>query len=155
MHRGSVADRPLIHSLPPMRSSLPVATPDATETTTGPDASRVARAISCFTGASTKLTSWPFFAVNVTIVPSGTGLPEQSRTGSVSTRMPLAVRCPLMRKLHGTEATCWTTRRAERSLSEAETCNGPADFPELVRNQAMPSRDCLLCDMGAELFALN
>src|SRR5690349_7138734 len=145
----------LVHSFPPMRSSLPVATPDAAETTTVPDTIRAARATSCFTGASTKLTSWPFLAVKVTMVPSGTGLPEQSRTGSVSTRMSFAVRCPLIRKLQGSEATCWTTLRAARSLIEADTCNGPADFPELVRNQAMPSRDCTLCDAGAEFFEIN
>ena len=87
--------------------------------TTGPVAMICARATPCLIGASTVLVSFPPFAVNVTTVPSGTGLPEQSRTGSVSTTIPLFVRCPLMRRLQGSEATCCTTRRTFRSLMEA------------------------------------
>src|SRR4051812_36335585 len=71
------------HSFPPTRNSLPIATPDAAEITTDPLARIVARATSCLTGASTELVSLPPLAVKVTTVPSGTGFPEQSRTGSV------------------------------------------------------------------------
>ena len=89
-------------------------------------------------GASTLLLVFSLLAVNVTIVPSGTGLPEQSRTGSVSTTMPLEVRWPLMRRLHGSDATCCTARREVTALRAAFTCRMPVFFPELVRNHAIP-----------------
>src|SRR5215469_1989325 len=127
------------HSCPPRRISFPITTPEAADTTTGPLAKIRARATSCLMGASTVLVSFPFFAVNVTIVPSGTGLPEQSRTGSVSTITPRDVRWPLIRKRHGSDATCSTTLRPVTGLSEAVTCRAPADLPELVRNHATPS----------------
>lgn len=65
--------------------------------------------MSCLIGASTVLISFPFLAVKVTIVPSGTGFPWQSWTGSVSTMNPFAVRWPLIRKLQGSDATSCTT----------------------------------------------
>src|SRR5579872_1035272 len=144
------------YSFPPRRSSFPIATPDAAEIETGPFARMVARATSCLTGASTEPVSPPLFAVNVTTVPSGTGLPEQSRTGSVSTTMPLGVLSPLMRKLHGTEATsCTTLRVLMSSVMDAVICSGPADFPELVRNQAMPSCVSEVREVDEAPFAFN
>ena len=63
--------------------------------------------------ASTVLLPWASVEVKVTMVPSGTGLPEQSRIGSVRTRMPFLLGSALMRMLQGSEATCCTTRRTE------------------------------------------
>src|SRR6266536_3207457 len=60
-----------------------------------------------------------------------------------------------MRNLHGSEATCCTTRRADTSLIEATTCNAPADLPEFVWNHAMPACVGTLCDTGGTPFALN
>jgi len=76
--------------------------------------------------------------VKLTIVPSGTGLPAQSRTGSVSTRTPFAVRCALIRRLQGSEATNCTTRVSVSRPALAVTCSGPAWWPEFVRTQAIP-----------------
>jgi hypothetical protein len=78
-------------------------------------------------------------AVKVTMVPSVTGFPAQSWTGSVCTRMPADVRCPLMRKLQGSEATCCTARFADKSSSVAFTCTSPDALPDVVRNHATPS----------------
>src|SRR5579862_892854 len=88
------SDRMLILSYhcAPRRISFPITTPDAADITTGPSAISCARATPCLIGASTVLVSFPSLAVNVTTVPSGTGLPAQSRTGSVSTTTPFAVR---------------------------------------------------------------
>src|SRR5207302_4838741 len=129
---------------PPTRTSFPMTTPEAAEITTGPVVVIRACATSCLIGASTVLVSLPFFAVNVTTVPSGTGFPEQSRTGSVSTLMPLEVRWALIWSRHGSDATCCTALLALTSLIDAATCTAPADLPELVRNQATPFWVCPL-----------
>src|ERR1043166_1806272 len=85
----------------------------------------------------------PFLSVwmKVTIVPSGTGLPLQSRIGSVSTMILLAVRpATRMVKWHGSAATCCTTRFTSASPTEATNCAAPAFEAELLLVQATPSR---------------
>ena len=61
-------------------------TPDATEMVAGPAVFKVARATPFLMGASTVLVPLLSAAVKVTTVPSETGFPVQSRTGSVSNR---------------------------------------------------------------------
>src|SRR6266700_710142 len=118
---------------------LPITTPEATDMTARDEAVIWARATPCLMGASTVLFPVLSVLVKVTIVPSGTAFPEQSRTGSVSTTMPLAVRWTLMRRLQGSDATCRTTRRTLMSPAEAISWTVPATLPDLMRNHATPS----------------
>src|SRR5579864_4814079 len=106
-------------------------------------------------GASTELFPPAPLALKVTMVPSGIGFPEQSRTGSVSTCIPLAVRCPFMRKLQGSEATCCSARVADTEPIVATTCTLPADLPELVRNHATPFWLGTARDKSCELPAVS
>src|SRR6476661_7221358 len=88
--------------------------------------------------------------MNVTIVPSGTGLPLQSRMGSVSTTTLLLVRpATCMRKLrsHGSAATCWTTRVTEVSPAEATNCAAPAFGADALLIHATP---CLLVTLRVD-----
>src|SRR5579863_2374033 len=80
------------HGCAPTRTSFPITTPEAAEIEVAPEASICACAIPRLMGASTELFPFALVAVKVTIVPSGTGLPAQSRTGSVCTEMPTLVR---------------------------------------------------------------
>src|SRR5215467_8312137 len=86
--------------------------------------------------------------MKVTIVPSGTALPEQSRTGSVSTTMFSFVRCATcMRRLplHGSAATCCTTRRCETFPTDATNCVAPSLCPEEASIHAAPLRLVTVC----------
>src|ERR1700681_375878 len=81
--------------------------------------------------------------MKVTIVPSGTGLPLQSRMGSVSTTTLLFARparrmCKL--RSQGSAATCCTTRRTEVSPTDATNCAAPAFAADELLVQATPSR---------------
>src|SRR5438270_4308028 len=80
-----------LHYLPPTCSSLPSTTPAATVMVALSDAGSSARAVPFLMRASTVLLPVLSFWMNVTMVPSGTGLPLQSRIGSVSTM----VYCPV------------------------------------------------------------
>ena len=79
--------------------------------------------------------------VNVTMVPSGTGLPAQSRMGSVCTRIPFLSRWARMRMLQGSDATSCTTRRTEAVPLEATNCAGPSFFDESNLVYATPPFD--------------
>src|SRR5438067_10538567 len=98
-----------LHRAPPQCSSFPRTTPEATVIVAFGAAGRSARATPRFTRASTVLRPRESVWMKVTIVPSGTGLPLQSRTGSVSTTMPSFVGWARKRRLHGSDATCCTT----------------------------------------------
>src|SRR5581483_8341811 len=132
-----------LHYLPPTCSSLPSTTPAATVMVALSEAGSSARAISFLMRASTVLLPVLSVWINVTIVPSGTGLPLQSRMGSVSTVIMLP-ECPAtcMRKLRsqGSAATCCTTRSTEVSPAEATNCADPALAAELLSVQATPER---------------
>src|ERR1700756_873362 len=71
------------YSVPPMRSSLPIATPEATEIVASPSAGISTLATPRLIGASTVVLPVTSTLLKVTTVPSGTALPLQSRTGSV------------------------------------------------------------------------
>src|SRR5581483_2886665 len=91
--------------------------------------------------ASTVLLPVLSFWVKVTIVPSGTALPVQSRTGSVSTIIRSRVRwLTCIRKLHGCDATCWITRRTEMFPTEATNWAAPSRGADEVSIQATPLR---------------
>src|SRR5450432_2898811 len=80
--------------------------------------------------------------MKVTIVPSGTGLPLQSRMGSVSTTTLLfarPARCICKLRSHGSAATCCTTRSTEASPTEATNCAAPAFGADELLVQATPS----------------
>src|SRR6185437_1477661 len=132
-----------LHYLPPTCSSLPSTTPAATVMVALSEAGNSARAMSFLMRASTVLLPVLSVWINVTIVPSGTGLPLQSRMGSVSTVIMLPV-CPAtcMRKLRsqGSAAACCTTRSTEVSPAEATNCADPALAAELLSVQATPER---------------
>src|SRR5437879_481856 len=84
------------------------------------------------------------------MVPSGTGLPEQSLIGSVSTSMLDPAGWTFMRKLQGSDATCCTTRRAETSPTEAVNWAAPSCLPEAALIHATP----FLVVTGREVAAL-
>src|SRR5581483_2186402 len=99
------------HSPPPQRTSLPSVTPEATEIVLPGTAGSTARATPFFTRASTVERPWPgSLEMKVTMVPSGTAFPEQSRTGSVSAISPSFSLCTLKRRLQGSDAVSSTTR---------------------------------------------
>src|SRR6185369_5326825 len=106
-------------------------------------------------GASTVLLPLELLAVKLTMVPSGTTLPEQSWTGSVSTRMPFDTCCALIRKLQGSDATSCKTRCAEMSFTDAVSWAMPALFPEPERNQATPKRVGIERENKLALLAVN
>src|SRR5262249_8512715 len=135
------------HFSPPTCSSLPSTTPAATEIWAPPAAGNSARATPLRMRASTVLRPAESVCVKVTIVPSGTGLPVQSRMGSVSTTRP-ALLCwaMCMRRLQGSDATCCTTRRTDVSPSVATNCAAPAFRAEELLTQATPLRLVTLCD---------
>src|SRR5437764_2588343 len=110
---------PKTHFPPPMCSSLPSTTPEATDMVALSESGNSARAMSRLMRASTVLRPAESTAVKVTMVPSGSGLPEQSFTGSVCTTMARSVREAVMRRLQASHATCCTTRRTDPSLSSA------------------------------------
>src|SRR6185312_12317622 len=83
-----------LHCLPPTCSSFPSTTPAATVIVALSDAGSSARAMSFLMRASTVLLPVLSVWIKVTIVPSGTGLPLQSRIGSVSTIVFWAVGRP-------------------------------------------------------------
>src|SRR5215470_9864716 len=74
-----------LHCFPVTFSSFPVTTPDATRMRALPSTGICTRAIPRFTGASTVVLPVLSVLVKLTTVPSGTGLPLQSRIGSVAT----------------------------------------------------------------------
>src|SRR5262245_55023693 len=81
--------------------------------------------------------------MKVTMVPSGTGFPLQSRIGSVATVILSAVRpATRIRRLrsHGSAATCCTTRLMETLFVDATNCAAPAFVAELLLVQATPER---------------
>ena len=84
------------------------------------------------------------------MVPSGTGLPLQSRMGSVSTTTRLFA-CPAtcMRRLHGSAATCCTTRRTSVPLTDVTNCAAPAFGADELLVQATPSRLVTLLEVPA------
>src|SRR5207253_5087097 len=134
---------PKTHFPLPICSSLPSTTPEATEMAALSESGSSARAISRLMRASTVLRPLGSTSMKVTMVPSGSELPEQSFTGSVSTTMARSVRWALMRKLQASAATCCTTRRTEASSSLAPgrlatNCAAPCVLPEFMRVQAMP-----------------
>src|SRR5689334_5034621 len=78
--------------------------------------------------------------MKVTIVPSGTGLPLQSRIGSVSTTVRLFARPAIcMRRLHGSAATCCITRWTVVSPTVATNWAAPTLGAEELLIQATPS----------------
>src|SRR5450759_3780719 len=98
------------------------------------------RATPFLMGASTVVRPSLSNLVNVTIVPSGTEFPRQSRTGSVcsTTRSPLcsADAC----SLQGSAATCCTTLRSDSCPRDALICTAPSLGPEFRRVHATPLR---------------
>src|SRR6185437_7128073 len=128
------------HCCPPTFTSLPMTTPEATEMVAGPGILSSTCAISFLTGTSTVLSPAGLLAVKVTTVPSETGLPLQSRTGAVCTRIPLGLRSALICRWQASEPTCWMTRASSIPSSAATNCALPALLPEFIRIQAAPSR---------------
>src|SRR5262249_35391324 len=88
------------------RISFPITTPVATESTAPSTAGRSALATSRFNGASTVDFVPLLVSVKVMTVPSGTGLPRQSRTGSVSRVIRSFDGFALIFRLQGSPATC-------------------------------------------------
>src|SRR5215467_3770313 len=89
--------------------------------------------------------------MKVTMVPSGTGLPLQSRIGSVATVILSADRpATRMRRLRsqGSAATCCTTRLTEVFSAEATNWAAPALVAELLLVQATPERLVTLLEMA-------
>src|ERR1044071_324899 len=82
-----------LHYLPPTCSSLPSTTPAAMVMVALSEAGSSARAVPFLMRESTVLLPLLSVWIKVTIVPSGTGLPLQSRIGSVST-ITLFPSCP-------------------------------------------------------------
>src|SRR6478609_6889697 len=82
-----------LHYLPPTCSSLPRTTPAAMVIVALSEAGSSARAVPFLMRESTVLLPLLSVWMKVTIVPSGTGLPLQSRIGSVST-INLLPSCP-------------------------------------------------------------
>src|SRR5438309_2091910 len=114
------------HGRPPTLSSFPVTTPDATVIRDGPDTGSSTRATPFFTGASTVVFPLGPTCVKLTTVPSGTALPLQSRTGSVSTTSFFPAGCAWMRRLQASEATCRTIRTSLLPPTEAPILVGPS-----------------------------
>src|SRR5215469_5711116 len=137
-----------LHRLPPNLTSLPATTPEATVMVAPGTAGNSAWATPRLTRASTVERVWPSLSTNVTMVPSGTGFPLQSRTGSVSTSTPFFAGAAWKRRSQGSEATCCTTRRTCVSPTDATNCAAPAFRAESSRVQAMPSCDCTLRASG-------
>src|SRR3954454_15235326 len=104
-----------------------------------------------FTRASTVLLPFESTEVKVTMVPSGTAFPEQSRTGAVCTRMPFFSGRALMRKLppQGSAAVCRTTRLTLMSPTEATKLALPSFFDESVLTYATPLLDCTVREIAA------
>src|SRR5467141_3464591 len=99
-------DSEFSHRAPPRLSSFPFTTPDATEMRAGPETAISTCATPRLIGASTVVFPLASVLVKLTTVPSGTKLPLQSRTGSVSTAIPFGPGTALILRLQASEATC-------------------------------------------------
>src|SRR5579864_524577 len=130
-----------LHRPPPTCNSLPSVTPAATSMVALSEAGSSTLATPFLMRASTVLLPSLSVSVNVTMVPSGTALPEQSRIGSVSTTMLSLLRwarCIFRLPLHGSEATCCTTRRTLMFPTDATNWAAPSLGPEEASIQATP-----------------
>src|SRR5690348_13522724 len=123
---------------PATSNSLPVTTPEATVIRARPSIGISTFATPRLIGTSTVVLPAESDFVKLTTVPSGTALPEQSRTGSVSIRNAFFVRLALIRRLQGSAATCCTTRTSLAFPIEAAIRTGPSFLAELIRTQATP-----------------
>src|SRR4029453_10648235 len=83
------------------------------------------------------------------MVPSGRGLPLQSRIGSVCTLTLPELEVALMRSPHASEATWRITRGSETSPTAATTCHGPCLAVDPFCSQAMPRVVVCLREKGA------
>src|ERR1700739_2802641 len=96
----------------------------------------------CLSGTSTVDFTSLYDSVNVTIVPSGTAFPLQSRTGSVCSWTLSPDALAFIFRLQGSPGTWPTTR----SLDTLPTCATNRSFPprdvESISIQAAPSRVC-------------
>src|SRR5581483_6957328 len=125
---------------PPTWISFPMTTPDATDIVAPCWMGMTVRATPRLIGASTVLLPSGPIAVKLTMVPSGSALPLQSRTGSVSTSTPFGVGCALIRRLQASFATSCTTRSTFTLPSEASKCAAPSLRVEFTSVQATPLR---------------
>src|SRR3954469_7948277 len=143
-----VAQQVLLHWPPPTCSSSPLTTPAATESMPLSLAGSSARAMPFLMRESMVLRPFEsFVSVNVTMVPSGTALPLQSRMGSVSTTMLRSFfPATFMWMLHGSPAVCCTTRLIFTSPTDATNCAAPSLLAEFIFVQATPYFEVAVCE---------
>src|SRR5581483_7298267 len=134
-HRQEQISQTSAHWPPATSSSFPVTTPEATLMRAPPSTGISTLATPRLIGTSTVVFPPASLLVKLTTVPSGTGLPEQSRTGSVSTRNAFFTRLALIRRLHASAATCCTTRTSLAWPMAAPMRTGPSFRAELIRTQ--------------------
>src|SRR6185437_6716073 len=76
------------------------------------------------------------------MVPSGTALPLQSRTGSVSSAIFFPSGLALILIAHGSPGICWITRTADTPPALATKCAAPSLGEESRAIQAAPFLVC-------------
>src|SRR5206468_9531747 len=140
------------HWPPATSSSFPVTTPEATVIRARPSTGISTFATPRLMGTSTVVLPASSTLVKLTTVPSGTELPEQSRTGSVSTRKSFLARPALMRRLQASAATCCTTRISLACPIAAPKRVAPSFFAELKRTHATPFSELRVAEISFPSF---